>query len=264
MPRGQSIIEALVLILALWGLILCISIVGLVGQRSIKNVEGARFASSDCDVQPGLCRVSYTTTLDKMRKINFLSDRDFYTSNNITKNSLSFYSLNQNHAYLRKVEDVNLSLDFPKIDGADRTLPGKLMETFRGLALKAGPAIFGLSSPDFLTRTSARQTLWSSEFGRNSGLLAPSLETNSRVAMISDSWSASSGVDFRDRVKVGQTPFQLMNVSAEAFYGLGKDLLMPLMDWVGLEVNTHAFRQAFHEIDNEQVYANTRVGVETR
>lgn len=264
MPRGQSLIEALVLIFALWGLILCLSIAGLVGQSSIKNVESARFASSDCDVQPDFCRVSYTTTLNKMRKINFSNDKDFYTSNYTTKNSLSFYSLNQDHGYLRKLEDVNLSLDFPRIDGADKNLLSKLLETFRGLALKAGPAIFGLSSPDFLTRVSARQTLWSSDSGRNSGLLAPSLNTNSRVAMISDGWSASSGVEFRDRVRIGQTPLQLMNVSAQTFYGLGKDLLMPLMDWVGLEVNTHAFRQAFHEIDNDQVYSNTRVGVEKR
>ena len=233
-------IELVVLSGVLSLLLTVIVVLGFVGDSGIRTSLAARTAAFDCDIQPGFCRANALESERHMR---------------------NSYLLGRFRDYLESPEDIRLSVDLPRVDGADKNLLGKLVDAFRGFSLKAGPLIFGLPAPDQLTRSTVQTILWRSETPLPSKLAIPSLRQTSRLALISDAWSANTRSHFNERVREGEHPFALLNSTAAMAYAPAKDVLMPLMDAVGLESNTQAFRGAFHRVDPDVSYSNSRVQV---
>lgn len=257
-PRGQSLIELVMMLGILSAMLLTIMVIGIVGTAGIKTSQAARFSAFDCDNQPGFCREAGATPSQKIKSAIFYSDRRevFPADAPQWKPQLS---LGRYQRVLEREEDVSLAVDLPKVDGADRTLLARLSDLFRSLSLKAGPAIFGLPAPDYLSRSTVKVRLWDSSGGLPAGLAVPRLDLSSRVALVSDSWAASDRSDFFARVKEGETPLSLANQAIEGLYLPGKDLLMPVLDVLGLEANTGSFRAGFHRVDHDIAYPGTRM-----
>lgn len=255
-PRGQSLVE-LVAMLGIFSALLAMTmLIGVVGDQSIRASGAARLAAFDCDLRPGFCRVDATDTQTKVRTLFFSSDlREVLTKD--APEMREFSALRSNRQVIEKFKDVRLGVDLPRVDGADKNLLDKLATAFRSLSLKAGPGIFGLPSPDQLTRSTVTTVLWDSH-GSDRALSIPRLQMQNRVALISDSWSASDRNDFVTRSRNGESPLALLGNVIDWFYMPGKDLLMPVTDFVGLESNTRSFRDGYHRVDYDLPYANSR------
>jgi hypothetical protein len=239
-PHGQSLIELIILLGVLSVLMTAVVLVGFVGDSGIRTSLAARVAAFDCDSQPGFCREGSSEPERRMRE---------------------GYLLGKFRDYVQAPQDVKLSVDLPRVDGADKNLLDKLAGALRGFSLKAGPLIFGLPSPDQLTRSTVQTVVWRSEARLPSEVRIPTLRQTSRLALISDSWSADTRQHFAARVRDGEHPIGLLSGAASVAYFPAKDLLMPLLDAVGLESNTQAFRNAFHQVNPDIPYSNSRVRV---
>ena len=239
-PKGQSLVELVILLGVMSVLISSVVLVGFVGDSGIRTSLAARIAAFDCDSRPGFCRQESFEAERRMRES---------------------YLLGKFRDYLQVPEDVGLLVDLPRVDGADKNLIGKLANALRGFSLKAGPLIFGLPAPDQLTRSKVQTVLWKSDASLPSGIAMPSIHQTSRLALISDPWSADTGSHFVARVRAGEHPLGLLSSAASAAYFPAKDLLMPVMDAVGLESNTQAFRGSFHNINPDIAYSNSRVRI---
>ncbi len=238
--RGQSLIELVILLGVISLLITAIVLVGFVGHSGIRTSLAARVAAFDCDGRPGFCRQDSMEPERRMRE---------------------GYLLGKFRDYLQAPQDIGLSVDLPRVDGADKNLLGKLADALRGFSLKAGPLIFGLPSPDQLTRSTVQTVLWRSDSKMPSDVRMPVIRQTSRLALISDAWSADTRSHFVSRVRAGEHPIGLLSGAVSLAYFPAKDVLMPVMDVVGLESNTQAFRNAFHNTNPDVPYSNSRVRI---
>lgn len=257
-PQGQSLLELLLLVGLISALMMMILLIGTVGMASIKTSQAARFAAFDCDNHPAFCRQKGFTPEQKIRSAMFYADRQEVFPLD-APGWKPFRSLGRHQVVLQQPEDVLLSIDLPKVDGADKSLLSKLSDLFRGVSMKAGPALFSLPTPDHLSRSTVRTVLWASSDLSTKGNLVPRLELTSRIALVTDSWAASDRADFHYRVKEGETPSLLASQAIEGLYLPGKDLLMPAFDLLGLDSNTSRFRAGFHQVDHDVAYPGTRV-----
>ncbi len=240
-PHGQSMME-LVFLMAIMSLFMsALVLLGFVGDSGIRTSLSARLAAFDCDSRPGFCRDDAQHSATNMRES---------------------YLLGNFRDYLQEPNDIRLLIDLPKIDGSDKSLLSRLADAFRGFGLKAGPLIFGLPAPDQLTRSTVETVLWRTTTKLPSGIEMPSIRQTSKVALISDSWSANNAGQFVARVKTGEHPAQLLSAAASIAYFPAKDLLMPVLDAVGLESNTRAFRDAFHNANPDIPYSNSRIRIQ--
>jgi len=259
-PQGQALIEMVFLLAVLTLLGVAISVIGVLGTVSTKVAHSARVAAFDCDMRPGYCTAQAPTIENNLRARMLSSDRREILAGDHPP-LIRFSSLHENAGLFEKTDDIRLVVDLPPVDGADKNLFLKLADAFRGLTMKAGPALFDLSSPDQLTRTTVSATLWRS---RGQGFKAnqlPSLEFKSRLALISDSWAADDRRMFYSRTALGENPSQFAESVANSFYMPGKDLLMPTFDFIGLDHNTRTFRDGFHQPNHDEAYKNTRIRI---
>jgi hypothetical protein len=256
-PRGQGLLELVLLLLTMSALLLTIIVIGNIGTIGLKTSQAARFSAFDCDNRPGYCRTQFSNPAQKIRSALFYSDQqEVFPFDNPAWKAVD--SLGKQRVLMQRPEDVALSLDLPKVDGVDSGLLNKLSDLFRTLSMKAGPAIFGLPTPDHLARSTVSATLWEASVS-SAARLIPRLAISSRVALVSDSWSAADQADFFSRVREGETPSALAAQAIEGLYLPGKDVLMPVFSGVGLEVSTAEFRSRFHRVDHESAYPGTRV-----
>ena len=257
-PGGQALIEMAVVLMIFAGMVTTLLLVGVVGDFAIRTSHGARFSAFDCDVRPDHCRQSFRQSESKLRSALIFSDKREVLPND-SSSARDWRTLGAHRRVIAEPRDARLDIDLPRVDGADKNLLEKLAATFRSFTLKAGPAIFDLSNPDHLVRSTVNITLWSSLSEDRSHAAASKLQMSSRVALVSDAWAAVDNADFTRRVQQGETPSTLMDSALNAFYFPTKDLLMPLFDLVGLESNTQSFRDQFHEIDPDRPFGNSRV-----
>lgn len=259
-PKGQSMLELVLVLGAVAAMLMMVLMVGVVGDLGIRTSLAARFSAFDCDARPDACGQSASPTEAKLRSTVILSDRrDVLASDQAPLKTMK--TLGANAEVLQRASDIRLSIDLPRVDGADKNLLTKLADAFRGFGMKAGPLIFDLPSPDQLTRSTVRTALWGSR-GTGSGYpQMPTIQLTSRVAMISDTWAASDRTDASRRIGLGESPASVVHTALDALYIPGKDLLMPVLDAIGLESGTGAFRGAFHRVDHDTAYANSRVRI---
>ncbi len=253
-PRGQGLIEMLILLIVFGALLSAIGLIGVVGQAGLTTTLAARLAAFECDIRPDYCRQVWSAPQQRVRS-------ELITSVGSARQAASAIrrSLTVNRQLIEQESDVRLAVDLPRVDGADRNLLDKLADAFRSFTLKAGPALFSLSSPDQLTRSTVTAELWGGRSNVADGRLMPHLQMTSRLALISDSWSASSAPEFHQRVSLGQTPSRVADTALSALYIPAKDILMPTLDVVGLESGTSAFRNRFHRPELDQPYGSTRI-----
>jgi hypothetical protein len=239
-------------------LLLAVVWVGVAGTVSAQVAHSARVAAFDCDMRPGYCRSQSRVTGDNIAPRLFSSARREVFATD-TPDLMQFSSMGKQGKIFDRPEDISLVVDLPKVDGADKGILLKLADAFRDFSMKAGPALFDLPTPDQLTRTTVTASMWKSRPNQLSSQGMPRLDFQSRIALISDGWSAVDTPDFYQRVRKGESPNQFLADVSNYFYAPAKDLLMPTLDLVGLESNTKAFRDAFHRVDHEVPYANTRI-----
>jgi hypothetical protein len=256
-PRGQSLLELVLVLLVMGGLLMMLVMIGNIGIAGLKTSQAARFSAFDCDNRPGFCRAHSSNPVQKIRSAVFYSDdKEVFPFDSPSWRSVD--SLGAQRVVMHRPEDVSLSLDLPRVDGADKGLLLKLSDLFRSLSMKAGPAIFGLPTPDHLARSTVSTVLWDTPI-QSAPRLIPRLTISSRIALISDSWAAADQSEFFRRVKEGETPSALAAQAIEGLYIPGKDLLMPVLSGIGLERSTAEFRSQFHSVDHEIAYPGTRV-----
>ncbi len=253
-PTGQGLVEMAILLVVFGALLSAIGIIGAVGQAALGTSLAARFAAFECDVRPDYCRQTWGATQQRIRQDLLKVVGSAESTESAVRRSLS-----ENSRLIERSSDIRLAVDLPRVDGADRNLLEKLADAFRSFSLKAGPALFSLSSPDQLTRSTVSADLWGSGSWVKDSRLMPSIQLSSRLALISDTWSASSAMQFDHRVRLGQTPSRLADTAISALYIPSKDILMPTLDVVGLESGTEAFRNRFHRPDLDQPYGSTRI-----
>jgi hypothetical protein len=266
------LIETVVILGVFATLIAGIMIIGFVGDAGLSNSQAARVAAFDCDVRPGHCRSGSQAAQSRIRSIVYGrrdAELQSLTSASGTANTPEFRSLGENRKAIESPDALRLIVDAPRVDGAEQNLLIKLSDAFRRFTLKAGPTLFGLPSPDQLTRSTVSLDLWKSH-PSDAGLAGqpdrgalqiPALRLQTRIAMISDSWAAADRTQFHRRVKEGESPSQALDVGVKAMYLPGKDALMPVMDLISLEVNTRPFRDAFQNVSHDSPYGNSRVTV---
>jgi hypothetical protein len=259
-PQGQALIEMMLVIGVIGLLAVLISWIGVLGSVSNQVAHSARSAVFDCDMQPGYCVTTSHVQQLNLRTRLFSSDRREVLSQD-QPSFRNYQSLHKAGTIFEKHEDVRLLIDLPKVDGADKNLLAKLSDTFRSLSMKSGPAIFGLPTPDQLTRSTVRASLWGGKVQKSSALHLPEIQFQSRIALISDSWSAMDAQHFYRRVQEGEDPSQFADAAVSYFYAPAKDLLMPALDLVGLESNTKSFRDRFHRIDHSIAFPNTQTRI---
>lgn len=264
-PAGQSLIELLLVLGVLSGMLVMTMVVGVIGDTGIRTSMAARLAAFECDVRPGACSASAAASAAHARSVVLHDDRGDVlaaeagaTLPDSPRRGRVIRTLHRDQHVIEHDSDVHLSIDLPRVDGADTNLLAKLSDIFRRFGMGSGPALFGLPSPDQLTRSTVHTTMWSSRAPAVTPMGLPKISMSSRVAMISDSWAASDRPEFFSRVDHGKTPSSIVAGSVEAFYIPAKDLLMPVMDAVGLESGTSAFRSSFHRPDHDQVFSDTR------
>ena len=256
-PRGQSLLELVLLLLIMSAFLMMLLFIGNIGIAGLKTSQAARFSAFDCDNRPGFCRGLSSNPVQKIRSAVFYSDqKEVFPFDSPSWKAVD--SLGAQRAVMHRPEDVSLSLDLPRVDGADKGLLSRLSDLFRSLSMKAGPAIFGLPTPDHLARSTVSTVLWDAPI-QSASRLVPRLTISSRVALISDSWAAADQSEFFKRVREGETPSALAAQAIEGLYIPGKDLLMPVFSGVGLERSTAEFRSRFHSVDHEIAYPGTRV-----
>jgi hypothetical protein len=231
----------LVMLLGVMALLMsAVVLIGFVGDSAIRTSLAARLAAFDCDSRPGFCRGSSSEAQHQIRDA---------------------YLLGRFRDYVQRPEDIRLSIDLPRVDGAEKGLLSKLANAFRGFGMKAGPLIFSLPAPDQLTRSTVETALWRAGLELPNEIRIPAIQQSSRLALISDAWSADDLGQFVSRVRTGEQPAALLSTAASAAYFPAKDLLMPVMDALGLEPDTKPFRRAFHNVDTDVSYSNSRIRV---
>jgi len=256
-PRGQSLLELILLLSMMSALLMMLLVIGNIGIAGLKTSQAARFSAFDCDNRPGFCRALSSNPIQKIRSAVFYSDeKEVFPFDAPSWKAVE--SLRAQRVVMHRPEDVSLSLDLPRVDGADKSLLAKLSDLFRSLSMKAGPALFGLPTPDHLSRSTVSTVLWDAP-PQSAPRLVPRLTISSRIALISDSWAAADQSDFFKRVREGETPSALAAQAIEGLYIPGKDLLMPVLSGIGLERSTSEFRSQFHSVDHEIAYPGTRV-----
>ena len=256
-PRGQSLLELILLLSMMSALLMMLLVIGNIGIAGLKTSQAARFSAFDCDNRPGFCRALSSNPIQKIRSAVFYSDeKEVFPFDAPRWKAVE--SLGAQRVVMHRPEDVALSLDLPRVDGADKSLLVKLSDLFRSLSMKAGPALFGLPTPDHLSRSTVSTVLWDAPI-QSAPRLVPRLTISSRIALISDSWAAADQSDFFRRVREGETPSALAAQAIEGLYIPGKDLLMPVLSGIGLERSTSEFRSQFHSVDHEIAYPGTRV-----
>lgn len=252
--HGQGLIEMLILLIVFGALLSAIGLIGVVGQVGLSTTIAARLAAFECDIRPDYCRQVWAAPQQRVRRELITSVGSPGQTGSAIRRSLGV-----NRELIQKDSDVRLAVDLPRVDGADRNLLEKLADAFRSFTLKAGPALFSLSSPDQLTRSTITAELWGGRGNVLDGRLMPNLQMTSRLALISDSWSAASASEFYHRVDLGQTPSRVADTALSTLYIPAKDILMPTLDVVGLESGVNAFRDRFHRPDLDQPYGSTRI-----
>lgn len=257
---GQAVIELAVILAAISALMVCLLLIGVVGKASIQSSSTARMAAFDCDVRPQHCRDFSAVTLQKSRATALGGDSREVFAVDYPKPK-AFLSAQRNADVISRIEDLRLTVDLPRVDGADKGLLAKLSEAFRAFTLRAGPLVFGLPSPDQLTRVRFEQQLWGSQGLSLSGAPRVLIAPASTMAMISDSWAAYDRQHFTQTVKQGESPSAVSDSLTAGFYLLAKDGLMPILDFVGLEADTGPFRRAFRQVDHDVAYGNSRVNI---
>lgn len=253
-PHGQGLIEMIIMLIVFGALFSAIGLIGVVGQAGLSTTLAARLAAFECDSRPDYCRQVWGSTQQRVRK-ELLTTLGSERREDVARRQ----SLGDNRHLIEQSSDIRLSVDLPRVDGADRNLLEKLADAFRSFTLKAGPALFSLPTPDQLTRSTVSADLWSSRLSDDGSLLMPKVQLTSRLALISDSWSASSAQEFYQRVRLGQTPSRIADTALSALYIPAKDILMPALDLVGLESGTDSFRSQFHNPQLDLPYGATRV-----
>jgi hypothetical protein len=267
-PSGQAVIETVVVLGVMATLLAGLMIIAYVGDSGLKNSQATRIASFDCDVRPGHCRSGSQASQSRTQMFVFgRADSEVQSVPAGSTNTLKppeFQSLGRNRRAMESTDALRLAVDTPRVDGAEQSLLMKLSDAFRNFTMKAGPSLFGLPSPDQLTRSTVSLDLWGSRNADNSSsgkFLAPSVRLQSRLAMISDSWAAADRQQFHRRVRDGESPLKALDMGVSALYLPGKDALMPVMDAIGLEADTRPFRQAFQNVSHDTPYGNSRVSV---
>lgn len=253
-PHGQGLIEMVIMLFVFGALLTAVGLIGVVGQTGLSTVLAARLAAFECDGRPDYCRQVWGSTQQRILK-ELLTTLGSGRADDEAKR----LSLGDNRYLIEQSSDIRLSVDLPRVDGADRNLLEKLADAFRSFTLRAGPALFSLASPDQLTRSTVSTDLWGSRSDVGRGLLMPKVQLTSRLALISDSWSASSNQEFYQRVRLGQTPSRITDTALSALYIPSKDILMPALDLVGLESGAESFRSQFHNPQPDLPYGATRV-----
>jgi hypothetical protein len=267
-PSGQALIETVVVLGMVATLLAGLMIIAYVGDSGLKNSQATRMASFDCDVRPGHCRTGSQISQTRIQTFVFgKSDSEIQSvpvASNDTIKPPEFRSLGRDRRAIESADALRLAVDAPRVDGAEQGLLLKLSDAFRSFTMKAGPSLFGLPSPDQLTRSTVSLDLWGSRRMENvsSGESPITLvRLQSRLAMISDSWAAADRQQFHRRVRDGESPLKVLDVGVSALYLPGKDALMPVMDAIGLEADTRPFRQAFQNVSHDTPYGNSRVSV---
>jgi hypothetical protein len=255
-PRGQAVVELAIVVALFSSLLFAVMAIGIVGEYAIAAAHGARFSAFDCDSRPTNCGQSSLMSESKLRSTVILSaQREVLPDDAVDVKR--WRSLQDQQHPVTNADHIRLEIDRPKVDGADKNLLEKLSSTFRSFSLKAGPAIFDLENPDHLVRSTVRVTLWPSST-QNSRVVLPSLALSSRVALVSDAWTAVDRSDLTTRIRRGESPSSLLDGAMNALYFPTKDLLMPVFDVVGLERGTDEFRGRFHNVDHDLPFANSR------
>jgi hypothetical protein len=135
----------------------------------------------------------------------------------------------------------------------------RLGTVFRDFGQRAGPALFDLPSPNHLIRSSVTTTLWATPHPTPSRSWVPRIDVRARLALVSDSWAALDTAQFTARVQEGSSPSDLLRQGVVAMYLPAKDVLMPVMEVLGLDAGTSSFREAFHQVATDIPLAGTRL-----
>lgn len=260
-PSGQSLIEMTLLLIVTSSLMIAVIWTGVSGFMSIQAAHGARLAVFDCDMRPGHCITSIDTPEQHVRVRLFSSGKNEVLARDDI-DLVQFDSLGRDKPVLERPEAIQVRIDLPRVDGADKGLFAKMASAFRGFAGRSGPAIFELSAPDQFTRATATAVILGSQPesapSNQRRLDMPQVKYQSRVALLSDSWAAIDSGDFANRTRKGESPSEFGSAISETFYTPAKDVLMPVFDLIGLDHGTRQFRDAFHKVKPDSVYPETK------
>ena len=139
-PQGQSLLELVLLLLVMGALLMMLVVIGNIGIVGLKTSQAARFSAFDCDNRPGFCRAQSSNPVQKIRSAVFYSDdKEVFPFDAPSWKSVD--SLGAQRVLMHRPEDVSLSLDLPRVDGADQGLLSKLSDLFQ-FKYEGGPRYF--------------------------------------------------------------------------------------------------------------------------
>jgi len=257
-PRGQGLLELAVAVAVLLAVLTALTAVGIVGDVSMRTMAATRYAAFDCDGRPGHCLRDAVQPQQRVRA-QILGDADQPALVRPRLRLPEYAGSYRLEGALRSESAIRLSTDIARVDGSDQSLMQRLGTVFRDFGQRAGPALFDLPSPNHLIRSSVTTTLWATPHPTPSRSWVPRIDVRARLALVSDSWAALDTAQFTARVQEGSSPSDLLRQGVVAMYLPAKDVLMPVMEVLGLDAGTSSFREAFHQVATDIPLAGTRL-----
>jgi hypothetical protein len=256
-PAGQGLLELAVAIAVLMAVLTALMAVGMVGDVSLRTSAASRYAAFDCESRPHRC-LSDLSAIRQIARAQVVGNTREPVLARPEVTLPNHRGVHQLAGALRSESDIQLSVDLTRVDGVEANLLHRLSEIFRVYGRKAGPGLFDLPTPDHFIRSAVSTRLWASQDPQAFNRLMPRIELNSRLALVNDSWAATDITDFQTRVTEGSSPSDLLRQTRSVMYLPAKDVLMPLLDQLGLESGSDSFRAAFNRVDVDTPLAPSR------
>jgi hypothetical protein len=257
-PAGQGLLELAVAIAVLMAVLTALMAVGMVGDASLRTSAASRYAAFDCESRPHRC-MSDLSSVRQIARAQVAGNPGEPVLARPVVTLPNHRGVHQLAGALKSESDIQLSVDLARVDGVEANLMQRLGAIFRDYGRKAGPGLFDLPTPDHFVRSSVSTRLWASRDSHVFSRWMPRIELNSRVALVNDSWAAGDVTEFQVRVTEGSSPSDVLRHTRSVMYLPAKEVLMPLLDQLGLESGTDSFRTAFDRIDVDTPLPSSRV-----
>jgi len=222
-PRGQALIEGLVIMGILAGLLLTATIVWRLGADAQLVSRVAHRDAMACHAMGGECQQLLTS------QSPWMADPDA---------RIQSLSLGEDAG---RAGGIRRHADHPMAEVSGVSVMDRLSRALSGFRDETGSSLFGLPPSHRLVRTHAR-----------SSLLDPSVSADgqgriSSLALAIHDWSSESDAEILSRVQSGADPLPWLADAWRWSYAPVTGVLMPTLEWLGLESGSEALRSRFHQ-----------------
>ncbi|NBT74644.1 MAG: hypothetical protein EBQ76_03945 [Betaproteobacteria bacterium] len=229
-PDGQACVELIVLSVALVLLLAVARAIVGIAHQSLASVEAARFDLDRCRILVSECptyqRSSQYSAYSEAKSMPLKFDQDPAVRSS-------------------PVNSFVVSGDSPSADVSGKGVLDKVGLSLGGFLQGTAEDLFRLPGARQLLRVSAK------------GSTAPwgFSPQQTRLAVMGETWGSSGLSEASNRVAHGSEPSPSVALAVSSAQAVGKDVLLPVFEGIGLESGSSTFRHSFHRPDWMRAYS---------